>query len=321
MRTFLSSRSLASLGFTLALAASAIGIVACSSDDSSPGTGAGGSGGTGGGTGGGGTGGATDGGAGKDASTDGPTDGKAPEAAAEAARDAIVDVVTDCGTPGAIHTVPTVPAAIATPAGVTLLAGYRGSGNQIYTCTPATTDGGTDAAVSGMWVNTAVATLYGDNCAAAVSHTFTAAVPPSPRWAFVEDGSAVVGARIGNVPAPTSDAGDGGAPAIQWLLLRAASTSGEGVFTNVTYIQRVDTVGGVGPAGSCDPASDAGTVVTVPYSATYYFYTGTPIDAGTDAAPAGDGAADAAGEATTSADSGPDAPLADDAEAGDAPTE
>ena len=33
--------------------------------------------------------------------------------------------------------------------------------------------------------------------------------------------------------------------AIPWLLLRARSTDGSGVFKNVKYIQRVDTVGGV----------------------------------------------------------------------------
>src|SRR5205085_83720 len=120
----------------------------------------------------------------------------------------------------------------------------------------------------------------------AVAHTFTAA--PAPRWASIADGSAVVGARVNTVPAPTSDSAP---PAIAWLLLRAASNSGEGTFTNVTYIQRVDTVGGVGPTGSCDPASDAGTVITVPYSATYYFYTGT--------SDAGSGPGDATPDSTT----------------------
>jgi hypothetical protein len=219
------------------------------------------------------------GGAGGAAGQDGaPLDAR-PDGDARIVVDSPPDVPPDCGTPGVIHTTPNVPSGIAVPSGVTLLAGFRGSGNQIYTCVANPSDGG-DAATGGTYANTATATLYGDNCTAAVTHTFTS-TPGSPRWLYNADGSAVVGARVNAVPAPTSgDAGDAGPSAIAWLLLRAASNSGEGYFTNVTYIQRVDTVGGVGPSGSCDPTADSGTVIMVPYSATYYFYTGTS-DAGT----------------------------------------
>ena len=50
---------------------------------------------------------------------------------------------------------------------------------------------------------------------------------------------------------------------------RATSTSGHGRFERVTYIQRVNTIGGTAPA-------DAGLIVgdeaRVPYTAEYYFY-------------------------------------------------
>jgi len=39
----------------------------------------------------------------------------------------------------------------------------------------------------------------------------------------------------------------------------------------VTYIQRVDTVGGQAPADGCDK-SRAGSEAPVDYQATYYFY-------------------------------------------------
>ena len=59
------------------------------------------------------------------------------------------------------------------------------------------------------------------------------------------------------------------ANSVQWLLLETVASDGPGPFSNVTYIQRVNTVGGMKP-------STAGTVVgetkRVPYTAEYYFY-------------------------------------------------
>ena len=57
--------------------------------------------------------------------------------------------------------------------------------------------------------------------------------------------------------------------AIDWLLLRAVETSGPGVFSPVTYIQRVNTTGGKAPT---TPGSFIGEVVDAPYTAEYYFY-------------------------------------------------
>ena len=41
--------------------------------------------------------------------------------------------------------------------------------------------------------------------------------------------------------------------------------------TVTTYIQRVNTTGGLAPTSGCD-ASTVGTVAKVPYTADYYFY-------------------------------------------------
>jgi hypothetical protein len=57
--------------------------------------------------------------------------------------------------------------------------------------------------------------------------------------------------------------------AIPWLLLEAVSTEGPGIFSRVTFIQRVNTVGGNAPN---DPGDFVGEVVEVPYTAEYYFY-------------------------------------------------
>lgn len=57
--------------------------------------------------------------------------------------------------------------------------------------------------------------------------------------------------------------------AIQWLLLRAVSSDGPGIFHRVTFIQRVNTVGGLAPT---DPGAFPGEVEEVPYTTEYFFY-------------------------------------------------
>ena len=74
---------------------------------------------------------------------------------------------------------------------------------------------------------------------------------------------------------------DGAAVSIPWLLLTAASTTGSGVFTPVTYVQRLATHGGVAPATGCD-STTVSTDTRIPYSADYYFFTGGNTDGGTN---------------------------------------
>jgi len=57
--------------------------------------------------------------------------------------------------------------------------------------------------------------------------------------------------------------------AIPWLKLQTVSTIGPGIFGSVTYVQRVNTVGGLPPTA---PGSSIGAMVDVPYAAEYYFY-------------------------------------------------
>ncbi len=84
-----------------------------------------------------------------------------------------------------------------------------------------------------------------------------------PHW-LGSDGSRTVGAVKTRANAPV-------AGAIPWLLLTAKSTGPEGMFSKVTSIQRVNTVGGVAPAGGCDRGT-VGTSVRVPYTADYQFF-------------------------------------------------
>ena len=83
-----------------------------------------------------------------------------------------------------------------------------------------------------------------------------------PKWES-KSGSKVEARRVlgtGCTPDPT---------AIAWLLLKKYETTGAGIFSSVTYIQRVNTTGGVPPA---DPGLTVGEVKEVPYTAEYYFY-------------------------------------------------
>jgi hypothetical protein len=81
-----------------------------------------------------------------------------------------------------------------------------------------------------------------------------------PTWES-NSGSRVVGRVLKRcTPDPT---------AIQWLLLEAVYSEGPGIFDRVTYIQRVNTAGGLAPS---TPGAFTGDVVRVPYTTEYVFY-------------------------------------------------
>ena len=83
-----------------------------------------------------------------------------------------------------------------------------------------------------------------------------------PVWQF-KDGSSVEAARTVTVP--------GGTGNIAWLLLQAVVTTagpdGDRL-TRTTWVQRLNTSGGVAPAGTCTP----GDTIAVPYSTDYFFW-------------------------------------------------
>jgi len=81
-----------------------------------------------------------------------------------------------------------------------------------------------------------------------------------PTWEVVGDGK-VVGA-VAQRCTPN-------ATAIPWLLLTAAPGERSGIFTHVTFIQRVHTTGGLAPSTR---GNLRGAEVRVPYSAEYLFY-------------------------------------------------
>lgn len=88
-----------------------------------------------------------------------------------------------------------------------------------------------------------------------------------PTWK-ADDGSKVVGQVKATAASPNPNA-------IPWLLLVAKSHEGNGILSKVTYIQRLDTVGGKAPVRGCNQSS-IGNQVRVNYTADYLFYGATP---------------------------------------------
>ena len=168
---------------------------------------------------------------------------------------------------GAWLTAPPTPQAIAAPNGATVAAHFKATGAQVYVCT-ATPSGpsgpGLVSASAGFaWTLQAPDAKLLDAAGVEVG-THGA----GPSWKSLRDGSSVVGKKVAQA--------DGTAPgAIPWLLLRTASTTPGGVFSPITFIQRVNTNGGKAPAVGCDASAAAvKATVRVDYGADYYFFTG-----------------------------------------------
>jgi hypothetical protein len=144
---------------------------------------------------------------------------------------------------------PDVPDRIAVKGDYKVFLKRHAEGVQIYTCN------GTAWTLVGPRAN-----LYDDNGTVRGTHYV------GPTWQD-QDGSTVVGQRVDGVVVDTS--------AVAWLLLsHKSSTVGDdgNRMTNVSIIQRVNTVGGNPPgAGTCTAASTGATAES-PYSADYYFW-------------------------------------------------
>jgi hypothetical protein len=83
-----------------------------------------------------------------------------------------------------------------------------------------------------------------------------------PTWEG-KDGSKVTGKQLAVAPAAAGN--------IPFQLVEAAPATGKGSMEGVTYIQRVNTQGGVAPKDAC-AKDNVGMKKTVPYSADYVFY-------------------------------------------------
>jgi hypothetical protein len=195
----------------------------------------------------------SDGSAGHDAATGTETgaDGSPGDAAFDATGDA-----AEAGCPAAWLEAPVVDPTITVPTdGGAVVLHAAGSGTQNYSCTAAT-DGGTS------WVLTGPTASLSDCTGALIGHHFASdAGSAFPEWQTV-DGTYVVGHKL------AAFTPDGGAASVPWLLLQGVDHGGAGALSDVAYVQRLYTDGGVAPGPGCD----AGDTVQVPYAAGYYFY-------------------------------------------------
>jgi hypothetical protein len=125
-------------------------------------------------------------------------------------------------------------------------------GVQKYTCQ-----------ANGTWLFTdPEATLYKPTDGKPIGTHFLNFATGRPVWQL-KDGSSVEAARTASVP--------GGTGSIAWLLLQAVATEdgpdGDQLI-RTTWVQRLNTSGGVAPAGTCTP----GDTIAVPYSTDYFFW-------------------------------------------------
>jgi hypothetical protein len=147
---------------------------------------------------------------------------------------------------------PEVPESLKAPAGEEVILAAHATGVQIYVC-----QAGADQKFA--WVLKAPEAELTDATGKKIAHHFA-----GPTWKHA-DGSEVKGKVIAKQDAPRPDA-------IPWLLLTAASHTGDGIFSRVTSIQRIQTEGGMPPSASMCDASASGKESRSAYSADYYFY-------------------------------------------------
>lgn len=146
----------------------------------------------------------------------------------------------------------TAPVSIAVSADASLLLSASASGVQIYQCRSA---GG----ASHEWVFVAPQAELVDAQQRNIGNHGA-----GPVWQ-ANDGSRVVGKLMQRAEAPHTGA-------IPWLLLSTRAEGPHGRFSQVSSIQRVNTVGGMAPAAGCSRET-VGQFARVPYSADYLFYT------------------------------------------------
>ena len=142
------------------------------------------------------------------------------------------------------------PAVLAPPANQSLAFVLDATGVQQYECKA--------TATGAAWTFVApVADLFNLGLVAGTHYA-------GPTWEANDD-STVVAARVQGAAID--------ATAIPWLLLSAVDHGGPwlGTMSNVTWIQRLSTTGGLAPATGCN-VDLIGATADVPYTAEYYFY-------------------------------------------------
>ena len=179
-------------------------------------------------------------------------------------------------------TPPPLPADMApVPAGNKLFLGTHAVGTQNYVCKPS------GAGVAYV-LFTPEATLSGEDGGQVITHNFSPnPFEPNTDPKVVADGTiratwqyrdtSIVWAKVhatdpdGRKGAVTVDS-----KAIAWLLLDGVGSqngpTGGDKLKDTTFVQRLNTTGGLAPLTGCSSLTDVGNTAFVPYTADYFFY-------------------------------------------------
>ena len=147
---------------------------------------------------------------------------------------------------------PAVPGVIQAPINERPILKAQASGSQIYTCQQSK-----DGAFA--WTLKAPEAELRDQRGNVIGQHYA-----GPTWKST-DGSTVTGRLAAKADSPELDA-------IPWLLVAATGHAGNGVFNQVSSIQRIHTHGGLAPAAASCDASKQNTEAKSSYTADYYFY-------------------------------------------------
>ena len=166
-------------------------------------------------------------------------------------------------------TLPPVPSNIQVPAKNKVFLEGHAVGTQDYICLPS----GSGFAWTFFGPQ---ATLFNDNDKQVITHFLSpnpfAGDMPSVTWQHSRDTSTVWGTAI----ASSSDPDFVAPGAIPWLLVQVVGAqdgpTGGHKLTATTFIQRLNTSGGVAPSTGCALSTDVGKKALVPYTADYFFY-------------------------------------------------
>ena len=173
---------------------------------------------------------------------------------------------------------PSVPPDLAVPAGNNPFLVGHAFGTQNYICLPSA------ASPTGFAYSlfTPEATLLDDSDEQIITHFFSPNPNPAEAgviratWQHSRDGSSVW-AKV--IHSPLTDPAFVAPNSVAWLLLQEVGVqggpTGGDVMTGTTFVQRVNTHGGVAPPTGCSALGDVGTRAFMPYTADYYFYTAT----------------------------------------------
>ena len=147
---------------------------------------------------------------------------------------------------------PKVPPLLCVPPGHTATLHAYAIGVQIYVWTVNETN-----AAKSAWVLRAPSAALFDADGMFIGYHYK-----GPTWESRGGFSQVEGVILQRCPAMASNAVPG-------LLVQGTNASGRGDFAHTTYIQRVNTTGGLAPKS---PGTEDGQRARVPYTAEYYFY-------------------------------------------------